>query len=695
MFIHSYVDNSDLSTHRRALVMIKKYIFRIFLIFAIVTANSVLLAQEELLEVNDVQQIMGEIFAQHVDKKGVSAEILVNSFQTFFDQFDPNRVYLLESEVNQFSNLNRREIENLLRQYKRNDLEKYEQLSRTIQKAIHRSREYRSVFLERQNSLFQKSSLDPAALHFDEGESKRPFAKTVKELKSRTEEQIVQFISAERQRYGDRAIIENKDKTIQTYEKFLKYKENQYLYEDETGRKLPLAEKENLFVMHTLKALSRSLDSHTTYLNRNEAYDMKIRLEKGFRGVGVVLQRKPEGIVISRLIKEGPAEKSGRIKINDRIVKINGEDVDGDSLEEFVEKLRDEAHNTVNLVLKRKFKQGSSENEKTISVALTRELIAVDEGRVDVEYEPFENGIIGKITLHSFYQGANGVTSEKDLRHAIKDLQKNGQIRGLILDLRENSGGFLNQAVKVAGLFITNGVVVISKYSNGEQRFYRDMDGKVSFDGPLIVLTSKATASAAEIVAQALQDYGVAIVVGDEQTYGKGTIQSQTVTDSNTLSHFKVTVGKYYTVSGKTPQVRGVKADVVVPSLYANELIGEEYSEHPLDTDTINSAFKDKLMDVDPGLKPWYLRYYMPSLQEKETSWKVALPQLKQNSEKRLADSEDFKSLLNGDREVHLFENPDESPKLKDIQMEESVKILKDMIQFEKRGRIRSNVADY
>ena len=167
-----------------------------------------------------------------------------------------------------------------------------------------------------------------------------------------------------------------------------------------------------------------------------------------------------------------------------------------------------------------------------ITVPLVREEIAVDEDRARWNYEIFDGGIIGKIKLDSFYQGDNGMTSENDVREAIKQLDKQGNLRGLILDLRENSGGFLSQAVKVAGLFITNGVVVISKYFNGEEHFYRDMDGKISYDGPLIILTSKATASAAEIVAQALQDYGVAIIVGDEHTYGKGTIQSQTVTEN-------------------------------------------------------------------------------------------------------------------------------------------------------------------
>ena len=240
------------------------------------------------------------------------------------------------------------------------------------------------------------------------------------------------------------------------------------------------------------------------------------------------------------------------------------------------------------------------------------------------------------------------------MRKALEKLRAEGNLRGLILDLRENSGGFLNQAVKVAGLFITSGVVVISKYFNGEEHFYRDLDGKTFFDGPLIVLTSRATASAAEIVAQALQDYGVALIVGDEQTYGKGTIQNQTVTDSKSTSFFKVTVGKYYTVSGKTPQIDGVKADIVVPGIFNFEHIGERYLSSTVPPDTISEDYNDDIADVSSSSKEWFLRYYMPTLQHKKMLWRNQLPTLKANSAQRIAHNacyQKFLRLLQGSKE--------------------------------------------
>ena len=152
----------------------------------------------------------------------------------------------------------------------------------------------------------------------------------------------------------------------------------------------------------------------------------------------------------------------------------------------------------------------------------------MNDDRIKSSYEVVEGGIIGKITLHSFYESTDGVSSEKDIKEAIRDFRRKGELNGLVLDLRENSGGFLGQAVRVAGLFVSNGVIVISKYGKGDVHYLRNIVGKSYFNGPLVVLTSKMSASASEIVAQALQDYGVALVVGDERTFGKGSIQYQT-----------------------------------------------------------------------------------------------------------------------------------------------------------------------
>lgn len=497
----------------------------------------------------------------------------------------------------------------------------------------------------------------------------------------------MRFIASERKRFGNPYVINREVQTIRIFERQARAHENQYLFINEKGEDMSEKEKQNAFVMHVLKSLANSLDAHTTVLNPTEAYDMRIRLEKEMQGIGVMLFLSPKGFIITQLVKEGPAAKSGLVKINDILVEINGNPVSQLSLNKVMEMLRGKAGSNVSLLLKRNIIEQGVPVEKMVKVSLVREDLSIDEDRVQWSYETVDGGIIGKIKLDTFYQGDNGITSENDIREAINKLDKQGNLRGLILDLRENSGGFLSQAVKVAGLFITNGVIVISKYFNGEEHFYRDMDGKVSYEGPLIILTSKATASAAEIVAQALQDYGVAIIVGDAHTYGKGTIQSQTVTENQATAFFKVTVGKYYTVSGKTPQIQGVKADIVAPSQFAHENIGEEYLEYPLtQQDIIPAAFDDKLADITPNLKPWYMRYYAPSLQHKKLFWDNMLPQLKKMSEARLSKNSEYQMFIKGEA------TRGRSTNASDLQITEAASIMKDMITLQ--SQLRGNESE-
>lgn len=316
-------------------------------------------------------------------------------------------------------------------------------------------------------------------------------------------------------------------------------------------------------------------------------------------------------------------------------------------------------------------------------VSLKKEKIVMQDDRVQYSYERFGDGIIGKLNLPSFYESGEGLSCEADMRLAIRELKKQGNLLGLVLDMRENSGGFLNQAVKVAGLFISSGVVVISKYAQGETQYLRDLDGRSYYNGPLVILTSKGSASAAEIVAQALQDYGTGLVVGDERTYGKGTIQYQTVTDTSAASFFKVTVGRYYTVSGRTTQIDGVRADIVVPTAYSVLAIGERYLEYPLKSDRIPSAYIDPLTDVEPRNKDWFQKNYLPNLQKKLSVWTQMLDQLRENSAYRLKLNKDyvmFLSALEQDMKGKPFVfTAQNNWGVNDLQMSEAVNILKDM----------------
>lgn len=627
--------------------------------------------QPELLKNSDVSKVMKQILDQHVDKKEMSAKIIKHSFRIYIDHFDPERMYLLEQEVQPFLDMSNEAANTALAQYQNNNFEEYKQLNNVIQKAILRAQSMRKQIEANPASLLKESQSlsSDGTEEWRDPDLKTQFAKSDKELEKRQKQALLKFIAAERTRYGD-SVAKNPVRIVAIYEHNMQGMERPYLYVNANGSPLTQAESENLFVMHILKSLANSLDAHTSFLAPSEAYDMRVRLEKSIEGIGVVLQKNSNGeLSIAKLVEDGPAALSGQVHANDILVSVDDKPITGLAYDKVIEMLRGANGSSLNLVLKR------PSQADLIHLTLKRAAITVNEDRVEYNSEPFDNGIIGIISLHSFYQGNNGINSELDVRNAIKKLDQRGNLRGLILDLRENSGGFLTQAVKVAGLFITNGVVVISKYSNGDEKFYRDMDGKAYFKGPLIILTSKATASAAEIVAQALQDYGVALIVGDEQTYGKGTIQSQTVTENQGSSYFKVTVGKYYTVSGKTPQIQGVKADIVVPSEFSKENIGEEYLDYPLGKDVIASEYDDKLSDIDPGLKGWYLRYYMPTLQQQRYDWRKLLPELKEKSAQRVAENPGIQAFIH-----NKLNNP---RVVEDLQLTEAVNIVKDMITLQ------------
>ncbi|CDR34803.1 S41 family peptidase [Criblamydia sequanensis] len=619
------------------------------------------------LQAEDVKKVMNDILSQHVNTKKLSEVVVKHSFKQYIEQADPQRIYLTQEEVKPFLNMSDSEVKKVLQDYEANRFDSYKKLNRVIQTAMKRAQK------ERSNPDFR----DYEGASFQEVPG---FANSISDLKLRQQEHYANFGNSEEKRLG----ASNKALILKKYnEKMLNHESEYVASSDVKGSEL-----DNLFYMHLLKALTKSLDAHTSYLSDSEAYDMRIRLEKSFVGIGIELDKQDKGYVVSKIIDQSPASRSGRVEVNDRILKINGASIENEPLEEVMGRLRGTKGTKVDLLLSNK--QGSIK-----SVNLTREDVAVNEGRAELKEIPFENGVIGIIKLTTFYQSDLGVSAERDVKEAIQKLQKGGRpIKGLILDLRQNSGGFLSQAVKVAGLFITNGVVVISKYSDGEERFYRDMDGKTSYDGPLIILTSKMTASAAEIVAQALQDYGVGVIVGDKQTFGKGTIQSQTVTDGQGEgSYFKVTVGKYYTVSGKTPQELGVKADVVVPSPLSLEEFGEEYLEDRLSNDRISASFRDSLSDIDPGLKPWYLRYYMPTIQKKSMWWHEHLGELQRKSSIRLANNANYQNFLKSGSMTSELPSTALSPEKSDMQLAEAINVAKDMSILESKLHNSSRIA--
>lgn len=628
------------------------------------------------LKLSDIHRIMEQILNQHVGASQVSEKILQNALVHYIDQFDPRHIYLLHGERASYTHLSEEEAKTLQEKYQKGDFSDFARLNQLIENSILRSRKMRTqIEQEEQNALFRGEipKISP-----DE------WAADLHELKLRLLAAMASWIRAKT--FPSQTTPLQK---IENLEASWRREENEALFRQANDSPLSQEDKDSLWTTRILKSLAASLDAHTSFYKRGEAYDIRLRLQKQFEGIGIAIQQKPEGFVISRILEESPAQKNGLIQPGDLLLQVDGQKTEELSFSRLMEILHDPKREVVSLTLKHP--SSGKAAEKLYTVSLQRQEITLQEGRVSVESRPFGDGILGHITLDSFYQGES-VSAEQDIRKALQELQKKGPIRGLILDIRNNSGGFLSQAVKIAGLFITNGVIVISKYADGREKIYRDVDSNRLYDGPLLVLTSKITASAAEILALALQDYGVALVVGDDHTYGKGTIQMQTVTDAGSASYFKVTSGTYYGVGGTSPQLTGVKADLIVPGPWSREEVGEVFAADVIPSGPkIQAEFQDSLKDVPSSQKGWHLKYYTPSLQHPTDQWKKYLPTLRKNSAYRIEHNRNYQLFLTGTlpkepgslQDEEEAENSRKNFGVTDLQLQEAFAILKDMIALQ------------
>lgn len=656
-----------------------------FFLFFFLLWSDPLASIQNSLHLSDVHTVMERFLTLHITNKELSPVLVRRSLKIYIENFDPDRSYLLEEEAYPYLHLSDKKAQEILQRLKQEDYSDFIALNQLMQKSIIRAETLRKNWIKK--FIAEKGNIDlsgpVASTHF---------AKNLEELSERQKGRMGRFLAFHRIRTRlDRP--ERLEKVFLLFEKKVRRFEYNYLFISQEGQPLVQDRIEHLMAVRILKSFAKSLDTHTSFFSPEEAYEMRLGLEKQFDGVGVILSESIDGIMIVELIQGSPAEKSGKIQINDYLVEIDRTPVQQLSFEDVLELLKKKGKEEMTLGFKRI--DPSSDKEMHFRVALKKQPIAMNEERVQTSIEKVDGGIIGKITLYSFYENGDGASSERDLKEAIRSFREQGNLKGLVLDLRENAGGFLSQAVRVAGLFVSNGVIVISKYGKGEVHYLRNIVGKSFYNGPLVILTSKMSASAAEIVAQALQDYGVGIVVGDETTFGKGTIQYQTVTDPTAELFFKVTVGRYYTVSGKSTQVDGVIADIVVPTPYAPYNIGERYLEYPLPPDNVDAAYSDPLSDLDDKTRRVFQARYLPFLQRVVSFWKKMLPTLKANSAYRLSHDEAFQAFMKKQESIRSRQHSipvntvDEHFQMGmgDLQMNEAVNIVKDMIQMEGEGR--------
>jgi len=618
---------------------------------------------------------MDRLFGYHIEKKEMSAKIFQRSVKIYIELFDQEKIYLLANEVGPYLQMSKKDLDKAVADYKRGNLSIFEELNELFQKSILRAKKVRKSLKE--------EVLSTSSYYTTEQDFSR-YARNETDLVSRNRQRLYLFLEF----HQKNANINSKERkllALKLFEKKHRQYENPYLYL--TGNESAMSERDidHFFSQKVLKAMAKSLDAHTTFFTEEEATEMRINLEKKFEGIGVVLTESIDGVMVTDIVTGSPADLSKQIKINDLVIEINGRSLKNLQFDEVLKLMKSKNNDTIRLGLI------SANGKKKRVITLTKAPIVMDDDRLTYETESFGNGYIAKLKLKSFYESGTDISSEKDIRDALDEISRKGPIYGVVLDLRDNAGGFLSQAVKVTGLFISSGVVVISKYSGDALQFLRKVDVKPYYNGPLVILTSKLSASAAEIVAQALQDYGAAIIAGDERTFGKGSIQYQTVTDKNADMFFKVTVGKYYTVSGKTTQVEGVKADILVPTALAPFNIGERYLDYPLPSDRIDPAYQDRLSDLDEQTKGWFKHNYLPFLQRKIAYWQRMLPLLKNNSDSRIKNNGAYQLFLENSKKENLWR--EQNNIYGDLQMIQASEIIKDMIYMERKTKIDAEKA--
>lgn len=366
-----------------------------------------------------------------------------------------------------------------------------------------------------------------------------------------------------------------------------------------------------------LSSLATAYDPHTEYMSTDESDNFKIHMSHKLVGIGALLGQKDDGAEIQGIVVGGPADKQGELKLNDRIIAV----AQGDSefvdvkylkLQKIVDMIRGEKGTTVRI----KIIPAEDPASKKI-IAIVRDEVPLKEKLANAELlvTPPDLGKtlrVGWINLSNFYADMeNGtVSTSADVERLLRRLMKE-KIDGLVLDLRDNGGGSLDEAIKLTGLFVPAGPVVQAKDWRGSITWRDCENDKPVYDGPMIVLTNKASASASEILAAALQDYRRALIVGDQSTFGKGTVQTilpverymPFFSDKKNAGELKVTIQKFYRIAGGSTQLKGVVPDVKLPSLRDVLDIGEASAENPLPYDTIPprkySLFRKKPFPVD------------------------------------------------------------------------------------------------
>ena len=525
----------------------------------------------------------------HYQSLDINDELSKKVYNSYLHMIDPQKKYFLASDLREF-----KKFEKLIDdQWLSYDLAFF---NLTHTRLIQRINEVEMFLPSLFNSTFEFDIDENINVDFEN----LTFSKNDKERKERWRKQLkfsmldlydIKILDQEK------SIKSNKDYVVKSESQLLK--ESLKIVNDNINDIFDLMndiQRKDWFSNYVNSFVSQ-YDPHTTYFKPEDKDRFDVNISGRFDGIGARLQKRDGGIEIVQIILGGPLWKDKKIEAGDEIIKVGepGKDpinVIGMRIDDAIKLIKGPKGTIVELTVRRK-----TDNEiKTFPII--RDEVVLEESYAKSTLIKKDNKTFGLITLPKFYVDFNDskeINCATDVKNEIINLKKEG-IEGLVLDLRNNGGGALQTVVDMTGLFIKTGPIVQVKSIGNRKKVLYDKDPSLLWDGPLVILVNQMSASASEIMAAALQDYERAVVIGSNNTFGKGTVQN--VLDLNRflsnsdfdLGALKITTEKFYRINGGSVQLKGVESDIVTPNTYSHIDIGEADEKNPLKWDQIDKA---------------------------------------------------------------------------------------------------------
>lgn len=540
----------------------------------------------------------------HYKPATVDDKFSENVFNKYLEYIDPSKRFLLQSDYDLF----KKDYHNLDDYYKSENLGFYNSTVDTIYKRIAEAEKYSMDALSKPFDFNQKENfnIDYKTSKFakDKTEAKDLWRKYLKynvmleiismqdELKGQKKDTLDNSSSIKpvKDPLADEKKKITKDTPFAEVEKMAREEVKDLI--SDYFRRIKQTKRENYFSIY-MNSFTEQYDPHTTYFSPTSKEDFEFEMSGQMEGIGAKIQDKRGYATIAELIVGGPAWKSNKLEVGDKIIKVaqgkNGEakNIVGMILSDAIRLIKGKKGTEVVLTIQKK--DGSQQ-----TISLIREVIESEEVFARSSVITDEKGDkYGIIYLPEFYtpMGKEGGRYPSDDIKKEIDILKKENIKGLVFDVRNNGGGSLEEVVKISGLFINQGPIVQVRRSDGMLKIHEDKDNSIAYDGPLVVMVNELSASASEIFAAAMQDYGRAVIVGSPQTFGKGTVQTILPLDrqsgSDELGAIKLTIQKFYRVNGGSTQLKGVQSDIALVDQFTYEDISEASRPEALNWDQI------------------------------------------------------------------------------------------------------------